>query len=391
MPEERLPTIGNWNVSELSASVPRSHGSMLVNHKSCSDLGDRIFDLINSASASLWIASPFIDDPLVVKALISARQRRVRVKVITELKDIRKSKRGRLYTQGFEPSKVSESELKSHRGFIREFARNRIGCRCPKHSPHFKLVITDQNKLIISSANLTANSFGGTASSAFELGAFVDCAEQIGVAETLIQQLWNTCPMRLHLSDNDVSLQQQGGGEEVAAVVDAAANRGLLINSPRENVFTLTDALLKGIKGTSRELIIVSMSFYEANKVPELEEALYDALQRNVKVVAIVRPERFREQEKVGKYPDPSTRRLLEAGLQLKGIHGLHAKGMMFDRTHGMVFSANINPFSLSSGETNHIEMGIALASASNNFEHFKKVFLHILTAANHQYFLREA
>jgi len=380
--------LGSWNCIAKDSRPPTSRGSLWTNNPKCVDLTDRIFALIDSAKTSLWVASPIIDDPRIVDALKKAKYRRVRVKVITDIRNNRG--RGSLYlTRGFEAKSEEDTKLEAHQACIRELARERVPCRSPTHYPHFKLILADNLNGLLSSANLTENSLGGTDKSSLEAGLEFDDLDRIEQLSFILSSLWNSCPFRLILSDSDVSIEERGSGECVTADAKEAEAIGLLVNSPGEHFFSLTASIVEGINGSERELTLATMSFFETNRVPRLEEALLAALDRGVNVMTVIRPEHFREAERRGQFPDASTKRLIESGMKLRGISGLHAKGLLVDRKEAIIFSANINPFSLTSErESNHMELGLKLLPSDRSFECFCDFMSELSQSANQQFAL---
>lgn len=367
--------------------LPLSHRPVWTNNSECVDLSDRMLELIESAKKTLWIASPFIDDHRIVEAIARAKSRHVRIKVITDIRNNRG--RGKQYlTYGFEAKSKEAMKLEAHQACIRELSRSLISCRSPTHYPHFKLIISDKQTALFSSANLTKNSLGGNNDSSLEVGLSTERHDQIDGLLNLLSCLWDSCPFRLILNGADVSIEQRGSGECIASIAKIVAEQGLLVNSPGEEFFSLTDAIVDGINAAKCELTIASMSFFEANRVPRLEEALLKALSRNVRVTAIIRPEHFRKEEERGQYPDTSTRRLIESGMDLRGIAGLHAKGLLFDQSEGLIISANINPYSLTSEvESNHMEIGVKVAEGDACFNSVA-LFMNELNQAAIQQFV---
>lgn len=129
------------------------------------------------------------------------------------------------------------------------------------------------------------------------------------------------------------------------------------------------------------------MSFFDTSEVPQLESAVSAAWGSGVQVTAIIRFEHFCEAEKKGKYPDPSTKRLIESGMLLRGVVGLHAKGMLVDQSESFIFSANLNPFSITGGyESSHLEMGLKISVDDANFADFAR-FIKDLRQASNQLF----
>lgn len=388
MNAKQLNPYGHWKSSGEATSLPLSRQSVWINSPNCADLTDRLLTAIESAKQSLWVASPFIDDERILKSLVRAKSRRVRVKVVTDIRNNRG--RGNKYvTRGFQAEPKEVMKFDAHQSCIRELARARISCRSPIHYPHFKLIVADDRIAILSSANLTSNSLGGTATSSLEVGLAIARQEQVDLLLLLLSQIWKSCPFRLMLNENDVSIEQHGSGEDVASVANSFSRKGVLVNSPRESFFSLTEAIVTAVANSKSELIIAAMSFYDTSEVPRLEEAIDAALARGVQVTAIIRPEHFREAEKRGEYPDPSTKRLIESGMQLRGITGLHAKGMLIDQSEGIVFSANINPFSMINGcESNHLEIGLEFNRTDDCFSDFVKFMNELMQAANREFLL---
>ncbi len=388
MTSRETTPLGSWNCIAQDSRPPSSRGSLWTNNPKCVDLTDRILALIESAQTNLWVASPVIDDPRIVEALKQAKYRRVRVRVITDIRNNRG--RGRLYlTQGFEVKSEEKTKLQAHQACLRELTHALIPCRSPTHYPHLKLVVADNQSGILSSANLTGNSLGGTSKSSLEAGLEFDDKFRIEQLSRVLSTLWNSCPFRMILSEADVSIEQRGSGEKIAEVATDAQAVGLLVNSPGEEFFSLTDAIINGIGASERELTFATMSFFETNRVPRLEEALLAALSRGVLVTTLIRPEHFREAEKRGQFPDVSTKMLIESGMKLRGITGLHAKGLLVDRKEALIFSANINYYSLASElESNHVELGLKLSPSDHSFHCFCQFMSELSQAANQQFVL---
>jgi phosphatidylserine/phosphatidylglycerophosphate/cardiolipin synthase-like enzyme len=183
-----------------------------IGSRDCADLTEHLLLAIESARTTLWVASPFIDDDRIVQALISAKARRVRIKVITDIRNNRG--RGKQYvTRGFEAKPEEAKNVDAHQACIRKLARSRISCRSPTHYPHFKLIVADDRIAYFSSANLTKNSLGGNAKSSLEAGLTLIRQEQVEHILQLLSQLWSSCPFRLILNERDVSIEQHGSGE----------------------------------------------------------------------------------------------------------------------------------------------------------------------------------
>lgn len=131
---------------------------------------------------------------------------------------------------------------------------------------------------------------------------------------------------------------------------------GRLLVSHPGGAPVLAGALAEALDQAVDEVILAAMSLYQTDEIPLLGPALGRCLARGVKVRAIVRPEQFKR----GVYPDPSTLELLESGMNLFGVTGLHAKGLLIDGRWCGLHSANFNPYSLDPRcETANWEFGI--------------------------------
>lgn len=128
------------------------------------------------------------------------------------------------------------------------------------------------------------------------------------------------------------------------------------IFSTPENI-ALANHIASLIELSQKEIVLMAMSLYDLEQVPVIFDSLMNALKRDVRVIAILR--NGDEQFKAGLWPDPSTRKLMEAGMKIHEIPHLHAKSIFVDGKHAVIMSANFNPYSLGDTPTSHIELGL--------------------------------
>lgn len=282
----------------------------------------------------LRVMSPVIDDPDAVSWLRQARQRGVVVRILTTLMD-----RHGIHTKGWDASQ----NIEAHGESIRELAESGCNVRSSRTTPHGKFVLSISGKMWFGSANLSVGSLKGRAVEAAMLLNESIVSSQV---QAVFDQVWASSPYRM--------VHRQG-----AILIDEKASSGYTpfkYDPPADTIWVWTSApgASSATRGINRlldsaisEILLVSMSLYDLNRVPEIQEALLRALQRGVNVRAVVRKEHFEDEERKGLYPDPSTRALLESGMELLGVPRLHAKGFLVDDAFCGIQSANFNPYSL--------------------------------------------
>lgn len=211
--------------------------------------------------------------------------------------------------------------------------------------------------MLMSSVNLTANSLGWGNQPSFEAGVRVEEPAEVESLGRTVTAIWDSCPFRLHLLGTDVSLQQEGTRSVDLRQLQSEVSPACRMNwSFPPTHFGVRDLLVELCDAAHERLVFSAMSFFDMDKVPALHSAICRALRRGVHVIAIVRPEHFKPDQ----YPDASTMALIDQGLQLVGRSGLHAKGVVADKTSALIMSANLNPFSLESQvDSANIECGL--------------------------------
>lgn len=335
------------------ASEWRARG-VLVNTPGHPFVGEELIRSIASARHSIIAINPLLTDARMVNALVAARKRRVSVKIITELRDNRGS--GVKYpTRGFEAE--TATNLKEHFRIVRALARERVLCRGLRHYAHGKAIVVDDQQVVLSSANWTANSLGWGSQPSLEAGVSICEPPIVSAWGNALSTLWECCPFRLHSLDNDVSLQEEPSPALPIGELDRLCmdNVQMSWSYPPEH-YGIRDRLVDLVRRAAQSIVFSALSFYDTDRIPILHQALEEALARGVSVTVVVRPGEF----PADRYPDPSTRRLLERGLLLRGVEGLHAKGIAVDGAACGLFSANVNPFSLqSNAESAHVECGL--------------------------------
>jgi phosphatidylserine/phosphatidylglycerophosphate/cardiolipin synthase-like enzyme len=282
----------------------------------------------------LRVMSPVIDDPDAVSWLRQARQRGVVVRILTTLMD-----RHGIHTKGWDASQ----NIEAHGDSIRELAESGCNVRSSRTTPHGKFVLASSGKMWFGSANLSVGSLKGRA---VEAALLLDHSSVSSQIQTVFDQIWVSSPYRMVHRQGAILIDEKTSSDFSPSDHDPQKD-AICVWSSAPSVPFATRGINRLLNSATNEILLVSMSLYDLIEVPEIQKTLLSAIQRGVKVCAVVRKEHFESEERKGLYPDPATRELLESGMELLGVSGLHAKGFLVDDSWCGIQSANFNPYSL--------------------------------------------
>ncbi len=196
-------------------------------------------------------------------------------------------------------------------------------------------------------------------------------------------ELWEACPFRQHLEGADVSVQEAPARRPNPARLTRVLGTGNAAWSLPPDHRGLRDLFVRVIRESREHVLLSALSFYETEAAPALHAVLTGALARGVAVTVLVRPENFA----AGDYPDPSTLRLIDKGLRLRGVTGLHAKLLLTDGGRCGLMSANVNPFSLDSGaESANVEWGLVGDAGSAALAPVARLLEALAATPTHEY-----
>lgn len=368
----------NWQPitqRSIRPPVPRSAKSGKATVLSGPGIPAALKTLVEEAKSGqvLRVMSPVIDDPDAVSWLREARQRGVVVRILTTLMD-----RHGIRTKGWD---ASES-IESHGERIRELAE--CGCilRSPTTTPHGKFILSDAGKLWFGSANLSVGSLGGGAVEAVMNFENAGLASRI---QSLFDQFWAASTHRMIHRQGAIFIEEKSGSNLTTSDLDPIY-AGVQVWPSAPGIRNATCGINRLFDSATVEILLVSMSLYGLDEVPEMQQTLLRALRRGVKVRAVVRKEHFESAERKGDYPDPGTRELLDSGLQLLGVDGLHAKGFLVDDSWCGIQSANFNPYSFDwkRAECN-VEVVIVGQSATQPFANYAAWLQRVAASSSHR------
>lgn len=304
-----------------------------------------ITDWLKKAKTSIKIISPVIESEVIFKELNDANQRGVYLQVVTSLLD----RNGKIKSAG--DKQFSALQLPGQK-----LAVLGASVRATQNIPHAKIIIIDDAIVLFMSANLSDNSLGIGKVNAVETCIILRDTSIVSSCRILFAGIWDSTQFIQGTDKNGLFIAQKAGKNLSELPYSLNGKEEYLIFSCPQNL-ALGKAIVMAIKEAKSEVVLMAMSFYDMDQVPDLYNTLSELLSKKVSIKLLVRPgsEQFAKSE----WPDKSTKRLLDAGMQLMEIPHLHAKGVIVDGNTVLAMSANFNPFSLGSTKTSHIECGL--------------------------------
>lgn len=321
-----------------------------------------ILNWMRKAEKHIQIISPAITSDSVFQEFKAAGDRGVHLQIITSLLD----DNGKIKDGG-------DNQFSSVTVTRKQIAALGVSLRATRFIPHIKLIIIDQSIVLFTSANLYDNSLGVGKRNALETCILLQDPSIVKQSVDFFNALWKCAPYVQASGKSHYFIAQDPGADLSSIPASFQGKEETLVFSCPQNL-TLEKTIVSMLKKAKREVLLMAMSFYDLSKVPELFDAIMMLLKKKgISVTAIVRPtaeQNFSEDE----WPDPSTKSLLEAGMLLREVPHLHAKGVIVDGKTVLAMSANFNPYSLGSEETSHLECGLIAgnnASWKNDFISF--------------------
>ena len=261
--------MGRWELLEDFEAEPDWKMPLAITGGGRSDLGRAILRTIVEARQSLRIMTPIVNDPQVEAALVSARMRRMSVKLITELSD----KAGEF---GSTPNRAP-----GHDHSVRKLASKRIFCRGMGPCSHAKLIIADERAAWVSSMNLDSNCLGWSEQPSLEAGLLLEEPAHVEALVRSFDALWNACSLQLIVDRADISLQNVTGANRTGPLDLDHDLEDLAIRwSYPAGGRGLRNRLIDIVDKTRRRLILCSLSFYDTQAIAGFQDALLAARAR---------------------------------------------------------------------------------------------------------------
>ena len=346
-----------WCPQASSTSLPPAGPHVLAGSGSNDRLRRALIAGIAHASREIWLCSPMIDDQEVTEALVAARGRRVRVKVLSE---VRTRRGGSLSTiaRGFLEGGAGHPGR--HEDERRRLALGGVRLRSPPAYCHAKAWVFDELLAFVGSANVTPNALHVGDRPSIEAGVLFRRPDAVALVREQLAMLWQGCALKQQQSEGEIFI-----AEDPAPVLDGSLFDRTLADGtsfswqlPFMESHSVRQRLITNLSSAERSIKLLALSFYETNSIPGLHSALLAALRRGVDVLTVVRPP---DRQHGGAFPDPDTLELIDAGMRLEGLSGLHAKGACVDGSWALAFTGNFNRYSLDGmSETDHVEFGVS-------------------------------
>ncbi len=358
--------LGKLEVGPAQAVKRQAHETRFFLDSSNNDFAHCIVDLIRGAQQMVCIVSPVIQEDEVFAALREALERGVAIQVVTQL--------GNHRTDQFETT----PEFKSYDIPRRRLAELGACVRDWEVTVHAKMLLVDNEQFLFSTANLNENSLGTGAKNAVEVGFLFKSGPEVAAGRRIFDAIWKGAAIRQVKRDDRIAIVRMAQQVRSLTAMDCIIRNGnaeFILSTPSNRFLAKRLAALLG--RARKNVLLVTMSIYDLEKVPIIFSALCGALSNGVAVTVLART--GAEQFKPDVWPDPSTKKLLELGLTIVEIPHLHAKGLFVDGKIGMMMSANLNPFSLGDLETSHVEVAAQAPCSEPFMSAFRRFALSLL------------
>jgi phosphatidylserine/phosphatidylglycerophosphate/cardiolipin synthase-like enzyme len=328
-----------------------------------STIGTELMSILESATEKIFVATLYLGDAQVRKALLAAANRlRGGVYVISALDD-----KGLDQAINKVDDKTGIDDQIELRNF-RELTRHGVYVR-GYPGLHAKFVVVDDRVALVSSANLVTRSFERIG----ENGVVLTEPAAVTTLARLFGRLWQESRWEMPPDTEHYSVEEtRGAGSRIK--VSAPAGNGP-VWTYADGGYTIAGALHDVIEHAEADLVLATFSISNmAQGLPRMvaqPELLFEpvrrALDRGVRVRMLLRARNHVRASRV------EAAAFAEAGVEIYGDWLTHGKGVIADGRRGALFSAN---FETEHGLTGGVEVGMrldgtpALAAALRYYEH---------------------
>lgn len=333
-----------------------------------SPLRDAILKAIREAQRKVFVASFLIGDEAVTQALLEAADRlRGGVYVITAL-DERSLERG---MQDYQDDDDTSDE-----GRRKQFERlTTKGVYVRGHeSCHAKFVVIDESMAIVGSANLVAKAFEWTG----EANVVVRNQQEVRQIVRLFAELWHGGCIWEIPPGSTYTVSQRAPTSSPIAPRPPACEPGNVVWTNGAEQGSLLSAIHKVIDSSRSRLTIATYSLCGmTGKRWMLIDPIEKAIRRGVKTRLFIRQRNA--------FPRQSSELecLHDLGVEVLGDLRNHAKAVIADGKHAVVFSAN---FDAQHGLDSGVEVGVYLPSGTKVVTAVDRYLQHAIENADVRY-----
>lgn len=326
---------------------------LYFNSKDNSELTDRIFELINNAKECIKTGNFFFKDQQINEALLKAASRGVAVFVLSNINSLTDGASRGIKDTG------TKVETDPHIGWLHQLQRNGVHVRLC-NDLHAKFIISDNNEGLIMSANYANDSLRNNPE---------DGVDIIGNELKDLRLIFDT----IYLHPDTILLEENSEyryiNKHVPVPAKAFDNVGKISrliltahshknSNLREcNYLSIYNTLVRMVTESEEFITIVSWSYNQVAKLPNLRNAIRNALKRGVKVKL------YYSQKGEDKKIEQTKRAIADlVGIEQSEIVSQemsdnHAKCIITEKA-GAMFTANIDGFI---GLLNGFELGCIL------------------------------
>lgn len=250
---------------------------------------------------------------------------------------------------------------------------------------HGKVLIVDDKKALITSANYTYNSFTKNV----EIGLVIDDQTQLSILKQWFNYVWK------YVANNILTTNGEFRGykthEPMNHIVKPISTSNIYWTYRKNKAFSeqflLKNKIKEMIKKAKRSIIILTYSFDDLNEIEkegkELRDILKKAINNNIKVelITTVEAKQWQSQQIKSKYAIINTFHEDLHKLTIKACSNMHAKLLLIDNNELVIFTGNLDRFLFNSSS---LDIGVVSREREIIQEAIK--FLNLLREKTNSY-----
>lgn len=305
-------------------------------------LKEQILRIIEASEQVLKICSFIVTDHAIYEAILNkARNGKTAIFILTQLDD--KKLKDTAYLTDEE---IKDNTSQTHLGFLSKLYEQGVHVRAST-TAHAKFIVADRNRGLITSANLTTPSLTLNVESGIYLNDS-DSMELDKLFDVIFQQ-GTTYRQYISYNKTKTFIVQNAIALDAKLLPNpAGSNLRYSYESDSKNLY---DEILRIVNVSERYVFISAFSIVGLENLPELTEAIKDALSRGVQIKLFCRGMNHRADHLLG------CETLTGLGCEIFGDGYNHSKGIVSEKS-GMIFTANIDGYH---GLKNGFEVGLVV------------------------------
>ncbi|WP_370089407.1 phosphatidylserine/phosphatidylglycerophosphate/cardiolipin synthase family protein [Ekhidna sp.] len=332
-------------------------------------LKEQVIQLIDEARVCIKLCSFIITDDQLFHALYNkAKSTDVRIFILTQL-DPKKLENTDILSNNLTEEEMKGSSVNVHLAKLKKLYDQGVHARASLNV-HAKFILTDHEKGMVTSANLTKPSLNmNTESGVMISGSTASDLEKIFdsifLKGTEYRRFIGARKNKMLVTSTENTLQ----GEDLNFNKDSKL---LITYETHEN--RIYQAIIRIIEEAHEVLYLSTYSIVQLKRLKEFIDALRSARKRGVKVMIFCRGMNYRSDHLIG------CEELFDMGCEIYGDLYNHSKGVINEK-EGLLFTANIDG---NHGLKNGFEVGVVLTEEQR--KEFLRFHIHLIRNSFYRY-----